>query len=131
MTSSPLNFEIHPSSGMPIYRQIMEQVRALVASGRLEPGNYLPSVRQMAGELDINMMTVSKAYARLEAEGVVERDRGLGMRVTNNVPQESAADRKAELREHVEVMVTRAKQLGLTDEQIQAVVKSVLKEWPS
>ncbi len=131
MTSSPLNFEIHPSSGMPIYRQIMEQVRVLVASGRLEPGDYLPSVRQMAGELDINMMTVSKAYARLEAEGVVERDRGLGMRVTNNVPLESAADRKAELREHVEVMVTRAKQLGLTDDQIQAVVKSVLKEWPS
>ncbi|MCA9075396.1 MAG: GntR family transcriptional regulator [Planctomycetaceae bacterium] len=131
MTSSPLNFEIQPSSGMPIYRQLMEQVRALVASGRLEPGDYLPSVRQMAGELDINMMTVSKAYARLEAEGVVERERGLGMRVTNNVPQESAADRKAELREHVEVMVTRAKQLGLTDDQIQAVVKSVLKEWPS
>ncbi len=131
MTSSPLNFEIHPSSGMPIYRQIMEQVRALAASGRLAPGDYLPSVRQMAGELDINMMTVSKAYARLEVEGVVERDRGLGMRVTNSVPQESAADRKAELREHVEVMITRARQLGLTDDQIQAVVKSVLKEWPS
>ncbi len=131
MTSSPLNFEIHPSSGMPIYRQIMEQVRMLVASGKLTAGDYLPSVRQMAGELDINMMTVSKAYARLEAEGIVERDRGLGMRVTNNVPQESAADRKIELREHVEVMVTRAKQLGLTDDQIQAVVKSVLKEWPS
>jgi GntR family transcriptional regulator len=116
---------------MPIYRQIMEQVRALVASGRLASGDYLPSIRQMAGELDINMMTVSKAYARLEAEGVVERDRGLGMRVTNSIPQESAADRKAELRGHVEVMVTRARQLGLTDDQIQAVVNCVLKEWPS
>ncbi len=131
MASSPLRFEIHPSSGMPIYRQIMAQVRALVAGGKLSAGELLPSVRQMAGELEINMMTVSKAYARLEAEGVVERVRGKGMRVRESSPHGNTAERKADLRQHVEAMVTRGRQLGLTDEQIQAVVKSVLKEWPS
>ena len=81
MSNLPLQFEIHPSSGVPIYRQIMDQVRAQTASGRLKPGDLLPSVRQMAVDLAVNMMTVSKAYARLEIEGVLERDRGTGMRV--------------------------------------------------
>lgn len=63
---------------MPIYRQIIDQVRHLIASGRWPEGTLLPSVRQMAVELEINMMTASKAYARLEADGVVERVRGTG-----------------------------------------------------
>src|SRR5438094_6067156 len=79
MPDIPFQFEIHPSSGVPIYRQVMDQVKALASSGRLRPGDMLPSVRQMAVELQINMMTVSKAYARMEAEGVLERARGQGM----------------------------------------------------
>ena len=71
MADTSLEFEIHPSSGVPIYRQIMDQVRALVASGRLQAGDMLPSIRQLAGDLEVNMMTVSKAYARLEADGVL------------------------------------------------------------
>jgi GntR family transcriptional regulator len=54
-------FEIHPSSGVPIYRQLMDQIRLLIASGRLSSGDLVPSVRQMAEELQINLMTVSKA----------------------------------------------------------------------
>lgn len=129
MSSVPVQFEIHPSSGVPIFRQIMDQVRAQIASGRLKPGEFVPSVRQMAVELQVNMMTVSKAYSRLEAEGLLERDRGTGMRV-RSVPEDlsSVTDRQAELRDLVDHLVTRGLQLNLTDEQIITVVKTVLKE---
>ncbi len=129
MSNLPLQFEIHPSSGVPIFRQIMDQVRAQVASGRLKPGDLVPSVRQMAVDLQVNMMTVSKAYSRLEAEGVLERDRGTGMRVRGQVEHlGSVTERQAELRDLVDHVVTRGLQLGLTDEQIISVVKTVLKE---
>lgn len=128
MTTPPLNFQIHPSSGVPIYRQIMDQVRALIASGRLKPGELLPSVRQMAVDLEVNMMTVSKAYSRLEVEGVLERDRGTGMRVRAQTTASPVSDRQLELRELAEHVVTRGLQLGLTDEQILAVVRTLLKE---
>lgn len=129
MSNLPIQFEIHPSSGVPIFRQIMDQVRAQVASGRLKPGDLVPSVRQMAVDLQVNMMTVSKAYSRLEAEGLLERDRGTGMRVRGQVENlGSVTDRQAELRDLVDHVVTRGLQLGLTDEQIISVVKTVLKE---
>lgn len=88
----------------------------------------LPSVRQMAVELEINMMTVSKAYARLEAEGVVERVRGTGMRVLSPTVVGNVTQRKAELKPYAEALVTHGRQLGLTAEQIQAVVQALLKE---
>ena len=129
MSNIPIQFEIHPSSGVPIFRQIMDQVRAQVASGRLKPGELVPSVRQMAIDLQVNMMTVSKAYSRLEVEGLLERDRGTGMRVRGQVEHlGSVSERQATLRDLVDPVVTRGLQLGLTDEQIISVVKTVLKE---
>ena len=123
-----IQFEVHPSSGVPIYRQLMDQVQAMVASGQLSDGDLLPSVRQMADELQINMMTVSKAWARLEAQGLLERVRGTGMRVKSSPASGSVKERKAGLKPLVDPMVTRGQQLGLTDEQILDVVKAVLRE---
>ncbi len=128
MTRPPVNFQIHPSSGVPIYRQIIDQVLALVTSGRLKPGDLVPSVRQMAVDLEVNMMTVSKAYARLEVEGVLERDRGTGMRVRKQAVPARVADRQKELRVVAEHVITRGLQLGLSDEQILAVVKQILQD---
>lgn len=119
---------IHPSSGVPIYRQIMDQLKALIASRKLAAGELVPSIRQLAAELEVNMMTVSKAYARLEAEGVLERVRGTGMRVRAQEPAGSVADRKDELRPLIEPMITRAQQLGLTEDQVLAAVRGVYKE---
>ncbi|HEY1598641.1 MAG TPA: GntR family transcriptional regulator [Pirellulales bacterium] len=128
MTDASLEFQIQPSSGIPIYRQIMDQVRALAASERLRSGQMLPSIRQLATDLEVNMMTVSKAYARLEAEGIVERVRGTGMRVRPATTPGSVIDRQKELRPLADAMVTRAMQLNLTEQQIVAVVRTVLKE---
>ena len=107
MINPSIQFEVHPSSGVPIFRQLMDQVKAMVASGQLAEGDLLPSVRQTAGELDINMMTVSKAWGRLEAEGVLERVRGTGMRVMADVAGGSVKERKSELKPLVDPMVTR------------------------
>ena len=134
MQPTSLEFAVQPTSGVPIYRQLMDQIRALVASGRLKPGDRLPSVRQMAADLQVNMMTVSKAYAKLESEGVLERERGLGMRVPDaasgdvGANKTSIVERQQELRPFAEELATRAWQLKLTDEQALAVLKSVLKE---
>lgn len=123
-----LQFEIHPSSGVPIYRQLMDQLRTLIASGRLAPGELVPSVRQMAEELQVNLMTVSKAYARLEADGVLERDRGVGMRVRPAQAGGTKAERLEQLRPLAEQLAVQAWQLKLTDDQVLQLVKQQLKD---
>jgi GntR family transcriptional regulator len=123
-------FVVHPSSGVPIYRQLIDQVEALVAGGRLRPGDGVPSVRQLAAALGVNPMTVSKAWSRLEADGVLDRDRGKGMVVA--VPKEreggGLAERKAQVRPLVDQAVVRGLQLGLTPAQLLSVVKTSLEE---
>lgn len=121
-----LPFNAQPSSGVPIYRQLVTQITSLTAGGQLRPGEFLPSVRKVAESLSVNPMTVSKAYSQLEADGVVERVRGKGMRVRESAT-ENLADRKAALSEPAAELVSQARQLGLTDAQTLAVVKSALK----
>lgn len=128
MTPPAIQFEIHPSSGVPIYRQLMDQLRALIASGRLKPGDLVPSVRQLGDALSVNMMTVSKAYAKLEADGVLERDRGVGMRVKAAAIDSSIEDRQRELVPFAEQLVTRGWQLQLTHEQVLSVVQNAMKK---
>jgi GntR family transcriptional regulator len=124
-------FEIHPVSGVPIYRQLIDQVHALIASGQLAPGDLLPSVRSVAQSASVNPMTVSKAYSRLEAEGVVTRVRGQGMQVAPPATDGRLSQRKEQFRQFVEPAVHRAAQLGLTRQQVLEVIQSLLKELPS
>ena len=125
--SEPL-FVVHASSGVPIYRQLVDQVEALVAGGRLRPGDVVPSVRQVAAALGVNPMTVSKAWSRLEADGVLARDRGRGMVVATRQEPASLADRRAEVQPLVDRAVTHALHLGLTPTQLVALVRESLEE---
>ena len=128
MAESPVIFAINPTSGVPIYRQIVDQVLALVAGGRLREGDLLPSVRQVAKDAAVNPMTVSKAYSRLETEGVVRRVRGQGMEVRSALQNGSLEQRKQQFRETVEPAFHRAKQLGLSRTQIRDVISSLLQD---
>jgi GntR family transcriptional regulator len=128
MAPHPELFEIHPSSGVPIYRQLVDQVHALVAGGKLQPGDLLPSVRQVAMAAAVNPMTVSKAYSRLEADGVVERVRGQGMRVREASTNGSPRQRRHEFRELVAPALHRAFQLGLSEAEIRTVLDNLLAE---
>src|SRR5690606_4897125 len=127
MSVEPEQFRVAPSSGVPIFRQIIDQVNAMVASGMLKTDDMLPSTRELARVLEVNMMTVSKAYSRLEADGRVERVRGTGMRIAAPPINGSLPERKAEFQEQVAPALHRARQLRLTDEQILSVVHKVLK----
>jgi len=128
MADSLIPFEIHPSSGVPIYRQLIDQVHALIAGGKLREGDLLPSVRQVAAAAAVNPMTVSKAYSRLEAEGVVERKRGQGMKILKPQATGTVAERQQKFRQLVEPALHRAGQLGLTQSETQEVLNTLLQK---
>lgn len=127
MSEQPIPFEIHPSSGVPIYRQLFDQVLALIAGGKFREGDLLPSVRHVASEAAVNPMTVSKAYSRLEAEGFVERVRGQGMRVLKPQPSGTLAERQQQFKQLAGLALHRATQLGLTPSEIQSVWDELLE----
>jgi len=131
MTIKPTQFEVHPSSGVPIYLQIIDQINAMIAGGNLEAGDMLPSVRQMATVLGVNPMTISKAYSKLEAETVLSRVRGKGMQVQKSSLSGNLKERIQELMPLMEQVIVRGRQLGLNDEQIQSVVNKLLQEYKS
>lgn len=129
MAESTCQFEIHPSAGVPIYRQIVDQVYALVAGGKLRPGDALPSVRQVAKASDVNPMTVSKAYAQLEADGVVERVRGQAMRIAAFSTNGTLSQRRAQLRALLAPALHRASQLGLSADDVRTAVDKLIQEY--
>lgn len=127
--NSNLLFQINPSSGVPIYRQLMDQVRTLVKTDRLNAEEMLPSVRQIAEELEVNPMTVSKAYSLLERDGIIERVRGQGMRVLAPAkPRSGVKERQQSLLPLLEQVAAQAFQLGLTGEQVIAALTPLLKD---
>jgi GntR family transcriptional regulator len=127
----PSLFTIATGSPEPIYRQLVEQVRRRVAAGQLTAGDGLPSVRELAQALAVNPMTVSKAYSLLEAEGVLERQRGVGMVVAAPHARAQGLDDRVELlRAGLERLAAEAHQLGLPPEQVLALFERILKEHP-
>ncbi len=108
-------FSIQPTSAEPIYRQIVDQLRRLIAGGQITPGELLPSVRDVAGFHAINPMTVSRAYGMAEAEGLLERLRGKGMAVAAAHKRTlSQAQRMALIEELLMEVARHAKELELS-----------------
>ena len=105
---------MNPALPMPIWSQIEESVRHLVASGALRPGDPLPSVRDLAREQRINPNTVAKAYQRLAEAGVVESRRGEGTFVAERPPAMPPAEQARVLREAAARLATLAVNLGAT-----------------
>jgi len=120
-------FSINTGSTEPIYRQLIEQVRRRVASGQLSAGQEIPSVRELAQALAVHPMTISKAYSMLEAEGLLERRRGLAMRVAaRHERAQPAADRIELLRPTLEHAAAEVQQLGLPSSKALALFKEIL-----
>jgi GntR family transcriptional regulator len=120
-------FVLKPHSGVPLHRQLYEQIRRMVASGQLAPGTALPSIRELALTHTINPMTVSKAYARLEAEGVLERNRGKPMTVAaQRSAQAPHSARLAAIEQPLEGLVLAARQLEL---DVDAVIEALREKW--
>lgn len=92
-----MNLRVEPKSGIPIYLQLIEQIKHLVATGVLEDGQQLPTVRQLAVDLEINPNTVAKAYAELERQGIIERRQGIGTFVRLRRAALRSGEREAKL----------------------------------
>ena len=122
MSGSP-TFILNPSSGVPIYRQVIDQTRRLVASGRLAPGDRLPSVRAVATELGVNPMTVSKAYSMLDQAGIVVRRHGIGMMVAR-----AGAERALALEPEAQALVAGARELGMSRADLVAQIERIWEE---
>jgi len=125
-----MDFDISPNAPTPIYRQIVEQVRRMVASGQLKAGDPLPSVRTVALHHAINPMTVSKAYSLLETEQLVVRLRGVGMAIADAGGTSPKRDKLAMLRPALDAAALTARQLGLDDAAAMALFQTCLDQLP-
>jgi GntR family transcriptional regulator len=128
-THSASLFSIATGSSEPIYRQLVEQARRLVAGGHLAHGDAMPSVREIAQALALNPMTVSKAYGMLEMEGVLSRRRGMGMVVADAPKRSRSVSARAELlRPTLERAALEARQLELDPETVLALFSKIMKD---
>ena len=116
-------FVLKPQSGIPIYRQLVEQITRLIAGGQLAAGTELPSVRELAELHTVNPMTISKAYALLESEGLLERQRGKPMRVAaRRRNQAPLTQRLQQLEPVVRDIVLAARQLEVGKKELIALL---------
>jgi len=122
-------FSIQTGSAAPIYRQLVEHVRRRVASGQIKAGDEIPSVRELALQLAVHPMTISKAYSLLEAEGLLERRRGLAMRVApQHQRAQPAASRLELLRPALVRAAVEARQLQLPKPTVMKLFSDILDE---
>ena len=124
---APDDLLIRPGAPEPIYRQIMDQLRRLIASSQLTAGELLPSVREVAGHHAINPMTVSRAYGLLESEGLLERQRGKGMVVATYRRAQTDERRLEHLEPSLREVVRQAHELGLPDRLVLERLKELLE----
>ncbi len=117
---------VDPSSGVPVFRQVMDQVRFHIASGLLEPGDELPPTRSLSAELGVNPMTISKAYNLLERDGVLERRPGRPLVVKAFDPGGLDFQKIDRLRASLAGAVRAAKQLGIDPDQATRVFRDLL-----
>ena len=119
-------FRPNPSSGVPIYLQLMEQVKHAIETGALRPGEQLPGIRPLAEELVINANTVAKAYRELEHEGVIELRHGAGAFVSANGRPKKATEKLRAGQAVVGDAVRRLRERGVTDEEIRRLFEAEL-----
>ena len=118
---------VDPSSGVPVFRQVMDQVRFHIASGLLRPGDELPATRSLSAELGVNPMTISKAYNLLERDGVLERRPGRPLVVAAMDATEIELAKADQLRESLGEAVRVARQLGVSADEALRIFRELLQ----
>jgi GntR family transcriptional regulator len=121
-----LLFKLTPTSGQPLYLQLMQQIRHAAESGALQDGDQLPGIRTLAEELVVSPNTVAKAYSELEHEGLLELRQGAGAFVCVKRRRRSMADRVYEARRRVADLVGDLREEGLQDDEIRRVFEAEL-----
>ncbi len=117
---------LSPNSGVPVYRQLIEQIRLQVTGGRLSPGDEMPSTRVLSSQLGVNPMTVSKAYGELEREGILERRPGRPLVVRALPPAQTRRKKLEQIRESLAPAVTTARQLDVAPDDVVNMLREML-----
>jgi len=118
-----MRIHISPRDGVPIYMQIVQQVRRLVASGELVAGDELPSIRSLADRLVVNPNTVAHAYRELENAGIVTLSRGLGTYVAETDQSTAHDERRAVLVERIDALVLESRQLRIPFDEVLQIMR--------
>jgi len=111
--------QLNPSLGLPLYRQIVDGIKELIAVGTLGPGDQLPSIRELAVQLRINPSSAVKAYDELRHDEVIDMDQGRGTFVREG-PRAASISRGSLLREAVDALIARGRTLGFGDSELEA-----------
>jgi GntR family transcriptional regulator len=126
----PVVLTVDPRSGVPIYLQVIDQIKRSVALGVLASGEQLPTVKQLALDLTINPNTVAKAYRELERNGVIETSPGRGSFVrSNGVSETTKAAAMDVARDAIAAAVREAKSIGLLADEIRELASAAIDRW--
>lgn len=115
----PFRFRLDSRSGVPVYRQLIDQVLVAISSELLQPGDRLPTVRQVAVDLSININTVVRAYKELEIRGTLSTQQGTGTFITDQEVRQDEADRQRRLSQLIGDMLARAGAEGFTVAEVR------------
>jgi GntR family transcriptional regulator len=115
--------QINFKSGMPIYLQVVDQIKAAAASGALQPGEALPSIRPLAEELRVNRNTIAKAYSELETMGVIETQPGKGCFLTENHSPLKKEVRRRMLIQEIDQVIVQAHHLQVPSDEFLKLVR--------
>lgn len=119
-------FRLNPQSGVPIYLQLIEQVKHGIENGALRPGDQLPGIRKLAESIPMNPNTVAKAYKELEHMGLVELRQGSGAFIAEGLDTKELTDRMQSARPIVEKAIEKLLQLGLSEEEVRRLMEAEL-----
>ena len=125
-----MKLTIDPESSVPIYVQIEDSIHSLIAAGQFQPGEQLPTIRELAADIRVNLNTVARAYLELDREGVISTQRGKGTFVTG-VLDKDQIERKRQrlLNSIIEKTLDEARNLGYSTDEIMNVFQDQMKEW--
>ena len=124
-----MQFQCDPTARVPIYRQLVDQVREAMARGRVQPGDRLPSVRQLSRQLVVNPNTVAKAYSELERAGALNTRPGLGVFIAYPQTELTFEVRRVRLTTAINVCLTEAVHLGFTVEEFAATLAQQVEQF--
>lgn len=119
------SWQVEYHSGIPVYRQIIDQACAALAAGSLKPGDQLPTIRALSERLQVNPNTVAKAYRELELKGIVASERGSGSFIQANPSAPSVREKKASLKRLYQRLLAEAAGKGITEIEILTFIKEI------
>ena len=122
-----MRIHINGDSSVPVFQQIVDQVKAAVARGACQAGEMIPSVRQMAAQALVNPNTVAKAFRELERDGVIASRRGVGLVVTADAVDHCRQDRRRAIRGQLAETVLEARRAGISAEELQSDLERALR----